>query len=483
MIARTTDIVASEQEARSPHVIELRVVVEVQVPQWMHPGGALGNSMQAGAVSTVLSPCVVISQRPPNADPLRGESQEGKKVPDQDVNGSAFFVTHLASDSDLCLSGTSPVSPITTTVAGPTFEDVFWKHVFPIKQLETKPSVQAEYRTAVKHFVEWFKNNHRSGGPMVADLCQQPQLLSEFYTFSLGKGSEKTASNKLKCLKSIWRDMFDLELITRSVPKPRTKQIRKKEGVEKTDHIPMPVTDSELTRCLNAVLELHDDLTYPRLGKLEPFQFWFNVFAICAVHGIRPAEFWPLDKHSGVGLEWSEVCFAESPPISDGENLQAEWEFGWLNLRMNKTGRRLRTPMSPHLRFLIQQCVGLDSERVFPLPYNSQRWYTMLSMILTRAGFSKVKFPDEEKVKWPVTLCGSSPQKSLRKTASVLWRRHGTPRLASFMLGHSSRTGSSSDVDEGSEITEEHYSGSETFRDVIAAFPRVLGSLPDLIRC
>ena len=114
MIAAATDRRRGEKQDTGerrrrprPQVVEVRVVVEVQMPQWMHPGGPLGNSMQAGAVSAALPPGVEVSQRSPNADPLRGESQEGKSVPDQDVNGSAFFVTQSESSE--------PTSVVTTT--------------------------------------------------------------------------------------------------------------------------------------------------------------------------------------------------------------------------------------------------------------------------------------------------------------------------------------------------------------------------------
>lgn len=365
-----------------------------------------------------------------------------------------------------------------------SFEDAFNFHFMPAILLETGASQQSAYRTMAGQFVEWFKNNHRLNRPMVADLDQEPRLLADFYAFLLTQGSERSANKKLVLLNKVWKDLSAMGLVVKSPSRPRTKQIRKKAGVEKVQHIPMPVIDTELDACLRAILDLHDDLTFPRFGKMEPFQFWFNAIAACAVHGIRPAEFWPLEKRHGIGLEWTEICLSASPPIANGEKLNVEWEFGWLDLRMNKTGGKLRTPISPHLRFMIEQCRGLDPVRVFPMPYSSDRWAASLDMILSRAGFQKQKLQkDDQKLRWPVSLCGSSPQASLRKTASVLWRRHGSAKLASFMLGHSSRSGTSADVDGGSEVTDEHYSGSETFREVIDAYPRVLRALPELIRC
>lgn len=376
-----------------------------------------------------------------------------------------------------------------------SFAEAYRRHVIPIIKAENKPAMLGQHSTALAKFEAWYKIEHRSVGPMLDSCAQNPRMLTEFFQHRLQLESIGTAENMRKSIKTIWDHLHELGLIDKPAPRMRAARIIRRGGWEAEQHVPIPVTDAELLRLLNAVIELADVLHYPRLGTLEPFQFWFNLFAICAVHGFRPADIWPVECKQGQGLLWSEVSFDQSPPIRNGDKLKAEWEFGYLNLKMNKTGKRLVSPMSPHMSWLCRQMAGLDDVRVFPLKYDRARWYRCLDLIFATAGFEKLAIRHGSDaagnprylMKWPVTLCGGSPQASLRKTAAVNWRRHGGKGVSSAMLGHSVRTGSSNDVessqDEGSTITDQHYSGSEIWREIIRVYPQLLAALPGPIHC
>lgn len=359
-------------------------------------------------------------------------------------------------------------------------QQAFERHVLPTLRIECKPATISCYKTAVKHFCTWYsernqecaENNLRSYGPKVVTLEQSPQLLAEYYSHCLTSGSEKTGHNKLKALRAVWRMLHSDGHISRPAPDPRTRQIRKQLSVDRVKHIPIPASDDEVSALLQAVLDSAGQLTWPRLGTLRPCEFWFNVIAACTVHGFRPADLWPLEKRCGKGLLWSEVCSDPSPPIDGGESsrLNADWEFGWLRFRINKTGGQLLAPISPHLAWLIHRCRGLDPLRVFPLPYARKSWYAAIDLIKRTAGLSR-----------DVSLCGQAPSASLRKTSAVIWKRSAGRAAASHMLGHSVRSGSSDDV--FSDVTEQHYMGADVLREVVQGFPAVLANLPRLIRC
>lgn len=393
------------------------------------------------------------------------------------------------------LESSSLPSAALQPVAELSFSEAYRRHVIPIVKAENKPAMLGQHSTALAKFEAWYKIEHRSIGPMLSECAHNPRLLTEFFQHRLTLESIGTAENMRKSIKTIWDHLHELGLIDKPSPRMRTAKLIRRGGWESEEHVPIPVTDSELQRLLDAVIALADVLDYPRLGPVEPFQFWFNLLAICAVHGFRPADIWPVEMKQGEGLLWSEVSFDPSPPIRNGHKLGAEWDFGYLNLKMNKTGKRLVSPMSPHMSWLCRQMAGLDEKRVFPLKYDRARWYRCLDLIFATAGFDKLAIRHGSDAagnprylqKWPVTLCGGSPQASLRKTAAVNWRRHGGKGVSSAMLGHAVRTGSANDVessqDEGSMITDQHYSGSEIWREIIRVYPQLLAALPGLIHC
>lgn len=363
------------------------------------------------------------------------------------------------------------------------FQSLFFSEILPSLQIEDKASTISGYKTAVTHFCDWFdslktppetgdssmraKHNLRSQGPKVVDLENRPTLLAQFYVFSLKKGA-KTAANKLKSLRTIWRRLFAGGHLRKPLPELRTRLIRKQQQIETHKPVPIPVSNAEIDLLLTSVIEIADQLTWPTIGRLECWQFWWNVIAVCSVHGFRPGDIWPREAKHGQGLLWSEIFPSASPPIPGGthERLQADWEFGWLKKRTNKTGETLIAPMSPHLRWLVEQCRGLDPVRVFPIPYNGKFWDREFSKIRTTANLPHV------------SLCDGAPSASLRKTASVLWKRAVNRSASSHMLCHAIDVG-----DQASEITERHYSGADILREIVEGYPALLASLPSLIRC
>lgn len=373
----------------------------------------------------------------------------------------------------------------------PNFRSVFETHVLPTLEIEDKPSTISGYTTAVKHFCEWFETlktplemeadsepktigaemKLRSYGPTLAEMENHPTLLAKFYVFSLKKGEAKTAANKLKNLKTIWRRMYADGHLKKPVPEPRTKLIRKQNKIEIKKAFPIPASNDEIDRLLLATIELREQLTWPNcgIGWLEPWQFWWNAIAVCTVHGFRPGDIWPREAKHGKGLLWSEVSTSASPPIPGGEDerLKADWEFGWIAKETNKTGETLYAPMSPHLRFLIEACRGQDRERVFPITYNGTYFDREFNAIRTRAGLPHV------------SLCDGAPSASLRKTASVLWRRSAGLAASSHMLCHAI------DLQEerSSSVTETHYAGADILRQIVEAYPALLLSLPSQLRC
>lgn len=373
----------------------------------------------------------------------------------------------------------APLEPV-------SLEAAFRHHVLPTLKISNAHDTWNAYVTALDHFCSWYEthrapNNPRSARPGVVVWETQPETLAEFWLFCCdGQESKaKTASNKLKLLRRIWGDLHEADQLSRPAPKPKLEMLRRRAGLPKKPpkKFPIPASMREIRQLSRAVLKLRDDLTWPRLGTLEPWQFWWNVIGACAVHGFRPADLWPLEKKDGRGLLWEEVCTDPVPPIDGGRRLGADWDLGWLSFRMNKTGEQLVAPISPHLFFLIQHCRGLDPVRVFPIPYTKQSWYQHMRKIKEKASLSR-----------DVSLCGQYPSASFRKSASMTWKRQVSRAAASHMLGHSVRVGTADDVDQDddevvSNTTEQHYNGADILREVVEGLPLVLQTLPPGLRC
>ncbi len=247
----------------------------------------------------------------------------------------------------------------------------------------------------------------------------------------------------------------------RPAPKVRTVLICKQAGVTQSERkFPVPASIADIDLWLWAVLKLDDRLRWPVLGDLPPYLFWFNAILASCFHGCRPGDLWAITPAHAGGLLWSELSFEHAPPISGGDSLSADWEFGWLRLRTNKTGAELVAPLSPHLWYLAQRTRRLDADRVFPLPRCSKLWYREINAIKAKTGLVYVSF------------CGQYPSRSFRKTAAVLWKQQVNRAAASHMLSHSVRAGKSGDVDDVvSNVTEQHYNGSDIFRELVEGAP------------
>lgn len=396
-------------------------------------------------------------------------------LPPPDLVSHETTMTRHNPDTD-SVSSTghdSSTEPDTLSASGGDLLAAFESHCVPLLQLETN-QVQ-DYRRAVKHFQTWWQEaNPRSGGPGVRTLQDQPHLLGEFYAAELKKRSPKTASDKHMRLTRVWKLLHECSVLKKGPPPARKKQIRKRLQIDGRGarQYPIPASLDDVDRLLWACLRESDHLCYPVLGDLEPYQFWFNAIAASTFHGCRPGDLWAIKPQHGLGLQWDEISTGTAPPIDGGDSLSADWEFRWLQLRTNKTGSVLVAPISPHLHFLIERCRGLHAERVFPLGQSKKSWYQQMDRIKRRAQLQCVRPYD-------VSLCGAKPSRSLRKTASVVWKQCVNRAAASHMLAHSVRSGASDDVDEVvSDVTEQHYNGADIFRELVAGAPRVLDQIP-----
>lgn len=412
-------------------------------------------------------------------------------------------------------TSTTPISGEIT--AESSLLDAFELLVRPTLLIEAADStIKSNYVAPLRHFVDWCAQNNpwctepgvvcapevlaiheRYVSPEgrqipVSVLDRDPNLLPAWYAHCLGS-SVRTANRRLDGMRRISVELLEAGVVQRKPATVKRKQIRKKQRVKKqARHFPKPATADDQARILQACLDLADEIIWPKLGDLEPYLFWWNVFSACSVHGFRPADLWPLASVDGVGLRWSEISLSDVPPIDDGEESLIRWEFGWLNFEMNKTGERLVVPMAPNLRYLIERCQGLHPDRVFPMGYTRKSWYREIDRIKRKAGLyvpSDDKRSAAEKEREPgrnVTLCGGHPDCSYRKAAASTWTRLVSRACASHMLGHSVRSGSADEVFGGSpdesfsDVTEKHYAGMEILREVVAGMDVVCGLSPEV---
>ena len=446
MIAAATDDRQSRTDRRRrprPQVVEVRVVVEVQMPQWMHPGGALGNSMQAGTVSTVLPPRVEVSQRPPNADPLRGESQEGKSVPEQDVNGSAFYITSsesIAPDEVVLSETTTAPEPVETEEqTGGNLLDFYRSDVKAKRARSAGHAAIAEHESAMRAFDTFFQRLHRFPEPPVdprsknlrfttpKHYLEAPEALSAFarHLIFVEGLSPSTVCKRLTNLGVLKRPMkLDLE-------KPTPEEVKRLHSERMRDMAMWPddgaviLIDRRIPSFaeIDAMARVVSIAGYP-YGEHAPY-FWRGWIRFLAYIGPRARDVVSVIPRKA-GLLKEHVIFdtlCPSPDVNNALGYELHSAYGWLWYVIGKDQhsdcRKILFPMPPWMRDWIRFFVELSPcERVFPsvmtrkIGFLSQTQMTReWNAMAKKAGVDLRLVPSE----------GTGDRIALRKFASNWW--------------------------------------------------------------
>lgn len=373
MIAAATDRKRSERREASgekrrrprPQVVEVRVVVEVQMPHWMHPGGPLGNSTQAGTVSAVLPPRVDVSQRPPSADPLRGESQEGKSVPDQDVNGSAFFVTSTPAQAEIVQTTTSEESASDDPA---TLLEVYESKMMAKRARSAGKKGIAEHRSSCRSFDLFCqdKKHLRFSTPKVF-FQKHGDLMQSYAAWSIVEKdlSRDTTDKRIGHILMVARDVYQIKL-----DRPTEKELKKLE-----DSKPKKDEDGRRIPSFDEVNALATAVTVSRWPyRAHAPYFWRGLIRFAAFIGFRTYDVVSLIPEK-TGLRKSDVIWDTLCPIADVNNAlgyELHSPFGWLHYEVKKDTHsdcgRILVPMPAWLRDWVRFFFELSGhpERIFP---------------------------------------------------------------------------------------------------------------------
>jgi len=437
MIAPAIHRADGERKRRSPQVVEVRVVVELQLPAWL-------QAMQPSG-SELRSQTVVIQ----NVDPFRGRQQEENGVPDQDVSGSAFFVTSSETQPAVIQrTSTQSPSPAVQT-PGESLVDLY-DRLLSEQDAEKRVRVTTirSNRSFLAAFQVWTdtylpKNDPRTTIPRVgfAKRLEIPGILKEYskHLRSQGKGnSESMCTKALAAIGKLSGACQRAGLISARPEKPSRSTIKmlrpRTEAQRRIKAVPVTVDE------LRSMLSVVDGCTWPELGHVSAAKFWETCLLSHYCYGFRSQDWFAVRDQFKRGLLWSGVITdPQCPGIEDLQN-----EHGWISYLVHKTDTKdeladrpsdVLMPLSKRMRQLIEQFRGLDPVRVFPLPSTHKSYDREFLRILDRAGLSDSTRESAGKPIIRLSL-GQRNVASFRKGSSAMWAKAVGRAASSYVLHH-----------------------------------------------
>jgi hypothetical protein len=433
---------------RKAPVHEVRVVVEIQMPQWMQ--------------QQYLQPPQFRVQPIQMPAEIRADMQQivpefvftQQSVPDQPPT---------VTDSRNVIPDDSPVY-VSPVESGPneTLVDLYRAHLEPAELLKNEPRTVRADISRIQRFQNWLDSCAlRNTTPLRAYLqCFQDSkdLLFDYSRFIRQQeagSSSATVTQALNAIMKLCRWAMEngrLKKLPRYPTKGDVNMMRI--DVDDCEFRGEPVTIPELKRML--MPDVLDGCEWPQLGNVPPAKFWETVLLSHYCLGFRSQDWFAARTTGKQGLLWSDVLTDPTcPRLEDLQN-----EFGWVWYLVHKTKKKsqraakpvkLLAPLPRKLRESIELFRGIHPERVFPLPCNGRYWSEQVQGILLRAGFDDASRKAAKKPSIELSL-GQKAVASFRKGCAAMWASHVSESAASYMLQHSVQDGKAVSV-----ITREHY--------------------------
>ena len=425
MISRTTDIVKAEAKRREPQRVEVRVVVEIQMPPWLQALQANGSGLLARPmVATNIAERSSESLRAQHvsevtcADPLQGKLQEVGAVPNQDVNGSAFLMTTTESTSEI-ISTTSAdqVQGSQTDLPYASFLIAYSSKMQSKRERSAGKKAIAEHLSSCRSFDEFLaeKIDLRCATPMV-NLLKTRDLLQSYAQWMIVEKdrSRVTTGKRMDHVMMVARDVFQVKL-----ERPSEKELKRLEdSKQKAESDGRRIPSFEEIDALATAVSV---AKFP-YGKHAPY-FWRGLIRAAAFIGFRTYDFVSLIPEK-TGLRKQDVVWDSLCPVADVNNALGyplHSPFGWLHYEINKdTGsdcRKVLFPMPKWLRDWVRFFFELSGhkERIFPsmkqLALDSKSFGANWKRIVSAAGVDpRIRLSE-----------GSGDVIALRKYAANWW--------------------------------------------------------------
>jgi hypothetical protein len=490
MIARTTDAPSGERKRRSAQVVEVRIVVDVRLPDWLHSmaqsGLALAGqqqtaTMQAVAAATAIQVGGLTPLRSPekNADPPRG-SMEENAVPNQEVSGSAFLVTSSGLRHQPVVStSTAAAEPTIVVKDSPSLVELYEELLAKKERLRNEPKQVRDDLRYVAEFERWViaeQSALRISIPRgaLSKTLEFSEILEswarELRAREVG-GSVGQTMKKMNAVGKLSKACHASGLTARAAKAPTAGELQLMGEVSDTEDSDSedlqgePVTIDEFRRMVECCRGAD---VWPYLPKYWELKLTASYYA-----GFRLQDWFAELNKEKRGLLWSGVLSEPiCPRLADVIN-----PSGWLWFLVHKTKKkdqkkarnpRLLIPQASPLAALMEPYRGLDPERVFPVPCNKRSSHREFHAILSRAGLDDA---NRMKAGKPIIRISEGKRNiaSFRKGCAAMWADAVGPEAASYMLKHAvSEAGVSS-------TTRDHY--LQIYRPLKAIVPAV-ESLP-----
>lgn len=428
MIAR----IESPKKARQP--VEIRVVVEIQMPAWL-------QQQQQTAITREVS----------------AEMQNSR------IGVPEFFFTPPNSPEMqpvVTVSESLNASIVSSTpCVSPSLVELYRQHLEPRELLQNERKTVRADIARIHRFQFWLEQ--RSNTPrvgLIQQISEQKTILFDYSSHlrTQEKGcSSASAMLSMNAIMKLCRWCVEAGMLTKA-PKCPTKGDLNMMALAITDDSDFqgePVTVAEFQQMIRA--DVLSQCQWPRFGNVSPAEFWETVLLSHMVFGFRSQDWFPARTNEKTGLLWSDIIDSTQCPRLD----DLHSPHGWLWYLVHKTKKKsqraakpvkLLVPLPARLRQLLELFRGLDPERVFPLTSNSRYWSREFTGILERASLDDASRKATRKPVIKLSL-GQKSVASFRKGCAAMWADHVDESSASYLLKHSVTDGAVS------TITREHY--------------------------
>ena len=368
-------------------------------------------------------------------------------MPDQDVNGSAFFVTSSPVQPEIVQSTTAELRPPNPEVASSTLLEIYETNMRAKRSRSAGKKGIAEHLSSCRSFDLFCQEKIplRCGEPK-GYLLKTPDLLQQYAAWSIVEKdlARDTTNRRIGHILMVARDVFQIKM-----DRPTEKELKVLE-----DSKPKKISDGRRIPSFAEVDALATAVTVARwpYRSHAPY-FWRGLIRFAAFIGFRTYDVVSLIPEK-TGLCKDDVIWDTLCPIPDVNNAlgyELHSPHGWLHYEVKKDTHsdcgRILVPMPAWLRDWVRFFFELSGhpKRIFPSmkqdALDSKAYGQTWQKIVKKAGVDpRIKLSE-----------GSGDVIALRKFAANWWVlaaiRSGNPvyakmadKISQYVLHHTEVT-------------------------------------------
>jgi len=309
-----------------------------------------------------------------------------------------------------------------------------------------KKTSKSNHRAGPKHFDAWLAANPPETQPSVnktdGQIWKHPldgdsALLKAFAEHQITKEnrSETTVNRKLVHILRTCRSAIKSGKMADEPERPTIKEMKRMRSATSTTRR-RPAPKSVSLQDVSNLIQAAEVADWPNLGDVSAAEFWRGLIRWHAFWGPRTQDIVAYQDRKKTGLLWSDVFLSpECPDETVRQNTGIVSPHGWIYYTVQKDVQSdspfILLPLPKWQRQFILSFQGLDSDRVFPIVRNRDKWRNNWNTIRAAAGVADTVYLSQ----------GTGGASAMRKTAAQMWKKKTKDKeVAQYLLHHAEVT-------------------------------------------